>query len=168
MQGLHFKFIETETFGNKSRQVTFFKSLFYLGAYNGLGGSVINNQLCRFRRLRRCGFDSWVGKIPWRRNWQPTPVFLPGKSHGQRSLAMESQRVGHYWACMHIIDYATFQKQGVAKPKKKKQVEKERRLITSGESFLSFFLFFFLHLFRALMLLRVFLPSLAHSSASPG
>ena len=47
MQGLHFKFIETETFGNKSRQVTFFKSLFYLGAYNGLGGSVINNQLCQ-------------------------------------------------------------------------------------------------------------------------
>ena len=32
------------------------------------------------------GFDSWVRKIPWRRNWQCTPVFLPGKSHGQRSL----------------------------------------------------------------------------------
>ena len=32
-------------------------------------------------------FDSWVGKIPWRRKWQPTPVFLPGESHGQRSLA---------------------------------------------------------------------------------
>ena len=31
--------------------------------------------------------DPWVGKIPWRRKWQPTPVFLPGKSHGQRSLA---------------------------------------------------------------------------------
>ena len=31
-------------------------------------------------------FDSWVGKIPWRRAWQPTPVFLPGESHGQRSL----------------------------------------------------------------------------------
>ena len=34
----------------------------------------------------RCGFDSWVRKIPWRRKWQPTPVFLPGESHGQRSL----------------------------------------------------------------------------------
>ena len=32
-------------------------------------------------------FDPWVGKIPWRRKWQPTPVFLPGRSHGQRSLA---------------------------------------------------------------------------------
>ena len=32
-------------------------------------------------------FDSWVGKIPWRRKWHPTPVLLPGGSHGQRSLA---------------------------------------------------------------------------------
>ena len=31
-------------------------------------------------------FDSWVGKIPWRRKWHPTPVFLPGESRGQRSL----------------------------------------------------------------------------------
>ena len=35
---------------------------------------------------RRCRFDPWVGMIPWRGKWQPTPVFLPGKSHGQRSL----------------------------------------------------------------------------------
>ena len=33
------------------------------------------------------GFDSWVGKIPWRRKWQPAPVSLPGKFHGRRSLA---------------------------------------------------------------------------------
>ena len=32
------------------------------------------------------GFNPWVGKVPWRRKWQPTPVFLPGESHGQRSL----------------------------------------------------------------------------------
>ena len=36
--------------------------------------------------IKRCGFDPWVGKIPWRRAWQPTPVFLPRESHGQRSL----------------------------------------------------------------------------------
>ena len=35
--------------------------------------------------------DSWIGKIPWRRAWQPTPVFLPGESHGQRSLEGYSQ-----------------------------------------------------------------------------
>ena len=38
------------------------------------------------KRSRRCGFDPWVSEIPWKRKWQPTPVFLPGKSHGQRSL----------------------------------------------------------------------------------
>src|SRR5574337_516527 len=38
-------------------------------------------------RHRRYGFDAWVRKIPWRRKWQPTPVFLPEKSHGQRKLA---------------------------------------------------------------------------------
>ena len=34
----------------------------------------------------RLGFNPWVGKIPWRRKWHPTPVLLPGKSHGQRIL----------------------------------------------------------------------------------
>ena len=38
------------------------------------------------RRCKRCGFDPWDGKIPWRRKWQPLPVFLPGEFHGQRSL----------------------------------------------------------------------------------
>ena len=37
-------------------------------------------------------FDPWIGKIPWRRKWQPTPVFLPGESHGQRSLMGYSPR----------------------------------------------------------------------------
>ena len=38
------------------------------------------------RRHRKHRFDPWVGKIPWRRKWQPTPVFLPGESHGQGKL----------------------------------------------------------------------------------
>ena len=38
------------------------------------------------RRHRRCGFSPWVGMIPWRRKWQPTPVYLSEKSHGKRSL----------------------------------------------------------------------------------
>ena len=37
-------------------------------------------------QCRRHGFNPCVGKIPWRRKWQPTPIFLPEKSHGQRSL----------------------------------------------------------------------------------
>ena len=49
------------------------------------------------RRCKRCGFDPWVGKIPCKRKWQPTPVFLLGKSHGQRSL------VGHSpWGCKDL------------------------------------------------------------------
>ena len=41
---------------------------------------------CLPLECRRPGFDPWVGKIPWRRIWQPTPVLLPGESHGGRSL----------------------------------------------------------------------------------
>ena len=50
---------------------------------------------------RRPRFNPWVRKIPWRREWQPTPVVLPGESHGQEPgglPAMGSQRVGHDWA----------------------------------------------------------------------
>ena len=42
--------------------------------------------VCQCRRCKRLRFYPWVGKILWRRKWQPTPVFLPGESHGQRSL----------------------------------------------------------------------------------
>ena len=42
---------------------------------------------------KRHKFDRWVGKIPWRKAWQPTPVFLPGESYGQRSLAGAAHRV---------------------------------------------------------------------------
>ena len=42
---------------------------------------------CQYRKHKRYGLDAWVGKITWSRKWQPTPVFLAGKSYGQRSLA---------------------------------------------------------------------------------
>jgi len=48
-------------------------------------GSSDGKRICL--HCRRPRFDSWVRKIPWRREWQPTPVFLPGESHGQRGLA---------------------------------------------------------------------------------
>ena len=47
---------------------------------------------CQCRRHRRSGFDYWVGNSPWRRKCQPTPVFLPGEFHGQRSLMDYSPR----------------------------------------------------------------------------
>ena len=51
------------------------------------GGSSGKESACECRRSRRCCFGPWVGKMPWKRKWQPAPVFLPGESHGQRSLA---------------------------------------------------------------------------------
>ena len=47
---------------------------------------------CQCRRLKRHRFHPWVRKIPWSRKWRPTPVFLPGESHGQRSLAGYSEK----------------------------------------------------------------------------
>ena len=57
-------------------------------------------------QCRRLGFNPWVGKITWRRKWQPAPVFLPGKAHGQRSLAGYS-----LWGCRVRHDLATKEKQ---------------------------------------------------------
>ena len=47
-----------------------------------LGSSAV--KICQ---CKRCGFDPWVQKVPWKRKWQPVPVFLPGKSYGKRGLA---------------------------------------------------------------------------------
>ena len=47
------------------------------------GGSDSKESVCNAGRPR---FTPWVGKIPWRRKWEPIPVFLPGEVHGQRSL----------------------------------------------------------------------------------
>ena len=54
---------------------------------------------------------SWVGKIPWKREWQPTQAFLPGESHGHRSLEGDSPRshkeLDTTEACMHTENYPT-------------------------------------------------------------
>ena len=51
-----------------------------------LGDASDKELTCQCRRYKRRRFNPWIGKIPWRRAWQPTSVFLPGDSHGQRSL----------------------------------------------------------------------------------
>ena len=73
--------------------------------YSGMsfsGGSDGKEAICQCNRLKGHRFSPWVGKIPWRREWQPTPVFLIREFQGQRSLVgyslwshKESQRVGH-------------------------------------------------------------------------
>ena len=81
-------------------------------AFNCWSGNVgLSWWLLKCRRHRWCRFDCWVRKSPWRRKWQPTPVFLSGKFHGQRSLA-GSKRVRHNWAtrrrkCWHATKFST-------------------------------------------------------------
>ena len=65
----------------------------------------LSSKECTFSTGDARDVGLWVGKVAWRRNWHPTPVFLPGKSHGQ--WAMGSQRVRHHWStwvpmiCIH-------------------------------------------------------------------
>ena len=73
------------------------------------GGGVVKNRVkillyhcgkesaCQGRKCRRHRFDPWVGKIPWRREWLPTPVLLLGESHGKRSLGGCSP-----WSCREL------------------------------------------------------------------
>ena len=58
------------------------------------GGAVMKNLPAN---IGGAVFDPWVGKIPWRRIWQPTPVFLPGEFHGQRRLVGFSP-----WGCKEL------------------------------------------------------------------
>ena len=87
----------------------FYCSYIYSYMWASPGHSSGKEPACQYRGHKRCWFDPWVGKITWRRAWQPTPVFLPGEFHAQRSLAvLELQRVWHDWsdlACMHTYMY---------------------------------------------------------------
>ena len=66
------------------------------------GGASGKEPACQCRRHKRSRFDPWVGKIPWRRKWQPTPVFLPGRipwiEEPGGLQPVGSQRVRHDWA----------------------------------------------------------------------
>ena len=69
---------------------------------------MVKNQPANVGVAGHMGFELWVGKIPWRREWQPIPAFLPGESHGQRSLVdcspwghKESDTTGH----THIYNF---------------------------------------------------------------
>ena len=62
-----------------------------------LGGASGKEPSYQCRRCKRHGFEPWVKKTPWRRAWQPTPVFLPGESHGRRSLVDYNP-----WGCKEL------------------------------------------------------------------
>ena len=73
----------------------------YINMHGFPGAAGGKEPTCQVRRHKRRGFDPWVGKIPWRRKWQPTPVFLPGitwtEEPGQLQ-SLGSQRVRHDWS----------------------------------------------------------------------
>ena len=76
------------------------------------GGTSGKEPTCQCRKHKKQGFNPWVGKIPWWRKWQPTPVFLSGESPwteepgGLRSMGL--QRVKHKWndlACVRLMEH---------------------------------------------------------------
>ena len=78
-----------------SKKWNVFWYLFKLSyAVSTLRASLVAQMVKRLPAMQENGFIPWVRKIPWRRELQPNPVFLPGKSHGQRSLAIYSP-----WGC---------------------------------------------------------------------
>ena len=83
---------------------------------------------CQFRRH---GFDSWVWKIPWRRAWQPTPVFLPGESQGQRSLLGYSPQGGNESVTAEGTQHISTSAQGI--PTKKHWREQRRQGACSSD-----------------------------------
>ena len=87
--------------GKKRKESPFFipprnKNLFYI-SLGSPGDTSGKESTCQCRRHGGCGFNPWVRKIPWRRAWPPTPVFLPGEFHGQKSLESYSQ-----WRCQEL------------------------------------------------------------------
>ena len=103
-----------ETYSRNSLHIEGYLSIYipiYLSVYLSLWinkyvwnisyrASLVAQMVNNLPAMQEIRFDLWVRKIPWRREWQPTPVFLPGEFHGQRSLEGYSQwghRVGHDW-----------------------------------------------------------------------
>ena len=78
--------------------------------YRGWGPLVA--QMIVYLQCRRLGFDPWVRKIPWKREWYLTPVFLPGESHGQRSLVSYIHGVAKSWTQLTLS--FTFPDKGVS------------------------------------------------------
>ena len=75
------------------------------------GGASGKEPACQCRRHKRRGFNPWVRKIPWRRKWQSTPVFLPGKSHGQRNLEAVVHRITKSWTWLKQLSMHALNKQ---------------------------------------------------------
>ena len=77
--------------------------ILYLNRYTGVSqvALVVKSPSASTGDIKRCKFNPWVREIPWRRKWQPTPVFLPGESHHKRNMTgyspWDHKRVKHNW-----------------------------------------------------------------------
>ena len=83
----------------KSKFKKIYGTKLHLGFFGGASGK---ESTCQSRRCKRPGFDPWVGKIPWRKAWQPSLVFLPGELHGQKGLYLDGNIK---CLCQHICSY---------------------------------------------------------------
>ena len=103
------KRIFTFTKKKKKQKVKIVLSIcFGMSSYRGKVVLMVKN-LPACRRPKRCRFDPWVGKILCRRKWQPTPIFLAGKSQTEEPSGLQSmgsQRVSHVWAHTHTVTEA--------------------------------------------------------------
>ena len=82
---------------SNSKYLSFPRHICFQISTHSLVVVVVKESACQCRRFKRHGFSPWVGMIPWSKEWQPTPVFLPGKSHGQRNLMGYSP-----WCCRKL------------------------------------------------------------------
>ena len=82
------------------------------------GGSVVKNPPANAGDVRDSGSIPGLGRLPWRRKWQPTPVFLPRASHGQRSLAGYSPWGRNEWDITELSQQSVAPGVGVTAPQK--------------------------------------------------
>ena len=96
--------VEFDKLQNLIGLIVFIKfDIFFFSPKMGfLGGTSGKESVCQFRRHERCRFDPWVGKIRWRRKWQPTPVFLTGKSMDRGAWWV--QEVAKSWTWLSTKD----------------------------------------------------------------
>jgi len=92
---------------------------------------VVKNPPVNAGDFKRCRFDPWLGKIPRKGAWQPTPVFLPGESHGQRSLWATVHGVAKSWT--QLSNLALEHTGGIAFNRMASEVMSELRLTTPKE-----------------------------------
>ena len=93
-------------------KIVFTNNVIYDGAFSHLVPALVAQTEKNLPACSSPGFSPWIGKIPWRREWLPTPVFLPGEFHGQRSLAGYSPWNAKNWTSLSDYHFHFFRGTG--------------------------------------------------------